>query len=456
MIKTYVLAVYSILIFLFGWLVDPVEITMQAPTEIVAGLPFEVSVTIDKGALDGFARFQQKLPTGFSAELIDAEASIYSFERQTVGFFWLIVPQKEVIVLRYTITTDQNISGTYSIDGIFSYIDGEKKYIEMPLHEITITPSPLAQNVQDTAKVEMDALAQISCKRKSVNINEDGEIVIEIIVNRGDLTVDQFAKIQETVPKGYDAKSIETKGGIFTFQNNIAKFLWMTLPGEQEYIVAYKLIPEENTNLAKIEIAGNFSYLVNGQTIEVPLEETDKTVAQIVGEQLAYRQGDLKTKEDTVAIAENINNTDLENSDIDTETGAEGVVVAANTEVDNEEDSTEDSQITADNNTKNITVVEVPDTEVSYRVQIAAGHSRIQPVKYFAKLKVKEKINTEMLDGWYKYTVGGFGEYVLARNKRNTIWNKTPIKDAFVTAYNSGQRITVQEALMISNQTWQQ
>jgi hypothetical protein len=79
------------------------------------------------------------------------------------------------------------------------------------------------------------------------------------------------------------------------------------------------------------------------------------------------------------------------------------------------------------------------------------------PVKsYFQKRKIKEPVSTEMLQGWYKYTIGNYSEYIKARDKRNKVWGTTPIKDAFVTAYNSGQRITVQEALMISNQTWYQ
>ncbi len=449
MIKTYLIAAYSFLFFLFSWFIDPVEVSMQAPTEIVAGVSFDVEVHIDKGSLDGFARFQQKLPEGFSAELIDAETGTFSFEDQTVKFFWLIIPVKEEIIIKYRITTDQNMSGKYSLDGIFSYIDGEKKYVEMPLQEITITPSPLAENVQDTAKVQMEALAQITCKRQSVKINDNGEIVIEILVNRGDLNVDQFAKIQETVPKGYDAKSIETKGGIFTFQNNIAKFLWMTLPSDQEYIVAYKLIPDQNVNLAKLDIKGNFSYLVNGQTVEIPLQEKDKTVAQLVEEQLAYQQGNLVQNTDTTSVTKDVadNNITIPGNTVGEDSTSQN---------NSNSDNTDTASNNASDDTQNITLVETPNTEVSYRVQLAAGHNRIQPVPYFSKLKVKEAISIEMLGGWYKYTVGGFAEYKKARDKRNKIWNNTPIKDAFVTAYNSGERITVQEALMISNQTWYQ
>lgn len=441
MIKSYVLAIYSILIFLFGWFVSPIEISMQAPAEIVAGVAFDVQVVISKGDVEGFARFQQKLPKGFSAELIDAETGTFSFEDQTVKFFWLIIPEKQDIVLRYRITTDPNISGKYSLDGIFSYIDGDKKYAEMPMHEIMITPSPLADASSDTTKIEMTALPQIVCERKSVKVNSKGEIEIEILVNRGDLSMEQFAKIQETIPKGYEAQSIETKGGIFTYQNDVVKFLWMTLPKEQEYTVAYKLIPKANTDLSNLAIGGNFSYLVNGQTVEIQVKNTEKSIAQIVEEQLAYQQGEGVDN----ASSEAIGNETTENTNTTDDNTSASV-----------ENETADVSEDINSQVETITTVKAGNTEVSYRVQIAAGHKSVKAVPYFSKLKVKEPISIEMLEGWYKYTIGGFSEYLQARNKRNNIWAQTPIKDAFVTAYNSGQRITVQEALMISNQTWYQ
>ena len=62
-----------------------------------------------------------------------------------------------------------------------------------------------------------------------------------------------------------------------------------------------------------------------------------------------------------------------------------------------------------------------------------------------------------MHQGWYKYTLGSFNSYSGARDKRENVNQSIAELSAlgpFVAAYNNGSRITVQEALMISGQTW--
>ncbi|MDA3881825.1 MAG: hypothetical protein PF481_00915 [Bacteroidales bacterium] len=93
---------------------------------------------------------------------------------------------------------------------------------------------------------------------------------------------------------------------------------------------------------------------------------------------------------------------------------------------------------------------------VYYRVQISASNSLVNAQSYFKRFKIQDNIVVERISGWYKYSIEHLTTYLNARDHRNSVWNETPIKDAFVVAYNGETRITVQEALMLTNQQWAQ
>ena len=93
------------------------------------------------------------------------------------------------------------------------------------------------------------------------------------------------------------------------------------------------------------------------------------------------------------------------------------------------------------------------NNKINYKVQILAAHM-IADKKYLSsKFKYQDNYDLENHEGWIKYTTGYFKEYKDARNKRNSLdIHKFP--GPFVTAYNYGERISVQEALIISKQSW--
>ena len=94
-------------------------------------------------------------------------------------------------------------------------------------------------------------------------------------------------------------------------------------------------------------------------------------------------------------------------------------------------------------------------TMISYKVQLLAAH-KIANKKYFKdKHQYNDLFNIENHEGWVKYTTVEFNEYKTARNKREAL-SKHKFPGPFVTAYNNGERITVQEALMTSKQNWVQ
>jgi len=89
---------------------------------------------------------------------------------------------------------------------------------------------------------------------------------------------------------------------------------------------------------------------------------------------------------------------------------------------------------------------------VYFRVQILATSKPVNAERYFARLKLGE-IFKEQHEGLYKYTTGTFTLYKDARVYIDYLY-KLSLNEAFVTAYEDGERIPVKKALRQTKQKW--
>jgi hypothetical protein len=89
---------------------------------------------------------------------------------------------------------------------------------------------------------------------------------VEVRVNKGSIA--NFAKYQLDVPAGVTVSEVDSRAGNFTFENNRAKIVWVSVPSEAEFSLRFKIAvttsaPTEGAFIQK------FYYLDNGAKKEV-------------------------------------------------------------------------------------------------------------------------------------------------------------------------------------------
>ncbi len=467
MVKLIITLLNALLIFALQIFQGDVSVKLDVPSEVQAGTEFEVKVTLNKGNLDGFSRFQQSIPAGLTATPATSSNADFSFSDKKVRFIWLRIPNNDEITFSYKVKVDERLKGNFDLTGKFSYIENnERKSIDITPVAIHINPSPtvdpsLIVDINDFEKLMvpgtvMPEAVQVACIRQTPVAGTQGDYIVNILVNKN--FTRQFAKIEETIPNGYTAVALDPKDAIFTFKEQKVKFLWMNLPQQDFFTVSYRLIPRNQAKLAPPQINGAFSYLVEEKTVSVNILESEVNLAEVndanMEQLIAMAMANPAVHTTTVSGSTQKDSgvtKDPENGDL----------LAGNTTVDSKTTnnrSTKIQQTTSGNGNTRVKESISPAAEkgVYYRIQLAAGHKPVNVNRYFRNLNLDRKIIAENHAGWRKYSVGSFYQYKEARDYRVHIWNTTPVKDAFITAYNSGQRITVQEALMITEQKWVQ
>jgi len=429
-----------------------VKVDMKAPGQVEAGKQMTVEVTLNKSDLSSFARFEQKLPGGLQAEVVDNGNGEFKFEDQSVKFIWLKLPQQEEITFSYRIKVNERLKGSFELGGTFSYIEDNKRHSSRAqTSQVSITPSPSVdqQMLVDVSEFKPMAKApaerkpreQVHCiRQKPYKTEEEQGYRVNLLVHKGDK--EKFAKIQEQIPQGYKAVEIESKGAIFTFKDQTAKFLWMNLPADPFFVIAYRVVPVEGEEAPQIK--GEFSFIENENTRKIQIVQQDVDLTNTARDHLLSIIQSQAAPRITSGGGLDASDEELQQQAAQSTSKQKGKVQI--------EISREARRILEEN--ARLTHQLEPQSGVYYRVQLAAGHRPINVERYFDEYDLEKKVRTELHNGWRKYSVGSFPVYKKARDYRVHIWNTTTIDDAFVAAYNDGTRITVQEALMITNHKW--
>jgi hypothetical protein len=122
-----------------------ITVTQTAPPSASANSSFVVQVTIDKGAVSGFAKFQEDFPQGFTAEAVDKHGATVLSSGNAIKFIWASLPSDQSITISIKVTVDGTVSGTQTFGGKFLYvINNEKQEADASPSSVTISAGAVA------------------------------------------------------------------------------------------------------------------------------------------------------------------------------------------------------------------------------------------------------------------------------------------------------------------------
>lgn len=427
---------------------DDILFDHRIPATIQQGEKKLIELTISKGAIQGFAKMEINLPMGFTASPNENKDASFTFNGGQIRMVWMDLPKDEEFTVSYYLECPENMEGQYSISGTFSYVN-ENIREDVTIEAKKIMVEKKAEIAQYEVPASMDDIKveapfeELTCERIISKIS-DTEYQVKVIVTNNSIV--GFGRILETVPANCKTKSINGAEAVVTQEKNAIKFVWFEVPKAKQFEVAYRvscLTPESS-----LQITGQLSYTEDGNPMNLAITTASTAGTPMAGvDTTPLPQGKVDTtKAETTESQAQTQSTPAPKKTDTTPPPSNA------TEATKKNDSA-----TASNQTNDRSITSIPDPEVgiTYKVQIMAAHRVVNKTYMKTKFNFADAFNIENHEGWVKYTTGKFVNYTEARDARVTITAAHQgFKGPFVTAYNNGERITVQEALLISKQNW--
>lgn len=252
------------------------------PKKVHAGTDMIVNFTFEKGDLNEFARFQIEVPSGVTPSPRISKNAEFTFEDNIVKLVWIKIPIDDRFDISITFRISPNIEGYKVFKGEFSYVDksGKNNTIEMLPQIVTVEKDEFRTNITQELEFNYKYFNQkgVTCIRQKPFLDDSSHVVVNILVSKGALN--EFGRIEETVPFGYRAENLKSAGAIFAFnkQRRQVKFMWMNLPNTEQFSVSYRLIPEVPTDKIPFILQGTFMFAENRVTHNIPITELNMEV----------------------------------------------------------------------------------------------------------------------------------------------------------------------------------
>jgi hypothetical protein len=403
MLKIASLILTSLALFFVSILSGPdnnnISIEQQLPASVAPGEKFLVNITLNKGDNTEFARLLQTLPEGYSAEPVETNGAQFMVNGRDIKFIWTQLPSASSFTIRYYVIPTSTQPGTFQLGGLFSYIhNDETKRLPVSIGEVQITSNPST------------ATQNPSVNRRMIRVDAaTGEFAIILTIHP---TVTGATTFIDQIPTGFTADAVDTYGSNFSFENQEARFFWPELKDTTSFNIMYKVHSGLPTAVAPV-IEGVMTF---------------GTPEPSAKEQPANREANSSSKDDrqqVIPIASNNGNS---------------------------------AAVVSTRNQPNAPIKKVmPEPKaisfsqngLAYKVQILATRSSPSRSTEWVKkyYSIDGAIENGQYEGWNKYAIGSFLTYREASEAK--VRARSAVKDAFVVAFQNGNRIPVPQALRI-------
>jgi hypothetical protein len=365
------------------------------PDSMEIGSSAIASWTIEKGKTEGFARLQINFPAGINIEPVETDGASFSFENGKAKFIWMDIPSSPSIQVKVKLLATDNFIGG-EVQQRFSFIkEGSRQDVEFEPHIISLSSLPAATAAIDEP---YDPQAIRVFKREASNA---GQMNLDF----SGFQPGSFLKLTEIIPN--DCAIEWESNGNPSIQDRFGDTLllvWQTAPSVPVLRLSYRLRGDLNHCASLVH--GTWHTILNNtpHSVDIPPSEWDDGIAE-------------RKEEPAVAVSQQILSPQPQASS---------------------------DQFSVPN----------PEDWLAFRVQLMACHRDVDQKWFEDNHLFNDQVDAERHEHWIKYTTGSHINYRQARNARVRIAQAHQFPGPFVTAYLRNERITVQEALLLSKQNW--